>query len=158
MGERPFVLGATDAGRAKWVESLARKLGVDPAFVYKRRDEGSGDVSVSGVNADVRGREVVIYDDMIRTGSSLVQAAKAYLDAGASAIHAVASHLVLPERALERLRQSGVFQSISGTDSHPASQQLAGEPGALTSVAPLFARALEKSSLAGRVASGLGGR
>jgi len=153
LGDRPFVLGATDAGRAKWVESLARKLGVDPAFVYKRRDEGSGDVSVSGVNADVRGREVVIYDDMIRTGSSLVQAAKAYLDAGASAIHAVASHLVLPERALERLRQTGVFQSISGTDSHPASQQLAAEPGALTSVAPLFARALEKSASAGRASS-----
>ncbi len=146
MGDRPYVLGATDAGRAKWVESLARKLGVDPAFVYKRRDSNSGDVSVSGVNADVRGREVVIYDDMIRTGSSLVQAAKAYLDAGASAIHAVASHLVLPAQALDRLRSSGVFQSISGTDSHPASQQLASEPGALTSVAPLFARALEKSA------------
>src|SRR4051794_8261985 len=37
MGNRPFVLGATDAGRAKWVQSLARTLGVEPAFVYKSR-------------------------------------------------------------------------------------------------------------------------
>ncbi|NUP05269.1 MAG: ribose-phosphate diphosphokinase [Polyangiaceae bacterium] len=144
MQDRPYVLGATDAGRAKWVESLARQLGVDPAFVYKRRDTTTGDVSVSGVNADVRGREVVLYDDMIRTGSSLVQAAKAYLAAGASTIHAIASHLVLPEGALDRLRSSGVFASISGTDSHPGSRQLT-EPGSVHSVAALFARALEIS-------------
>lgn len=146
MADRPFVLGATDAGRAKWVESLARRLGVDPAFVYKRRDASSGDVAVTGVNADVRGREVVIYDDMIRTGSSLIQAAQSYLAAGASAIHAVASHLVLPPGALDRLRASGAFASLSGTDSHPGSQQLLADPAALVSVAPLFARALEISA------------
>ncbi|MBK6517031.1 MAG: ribose-phosphate diphosphokinase [Polyangiaceae bacterium] len=144
MADRPYVLGATDAGRAKWVESLARNLGVDPAFVYKRRDSGTGKVSVSGVNANVRGMEVVIYDDMIRTGSSLIQAGQAYLAAGASKIHAIASHLVLPPGALDRLRASGVFASISGTDSHPGSQQLS-EPGAVCSVATLFARALEIS-------------
>lgn len=147
MGDSRYVLGATDAGRAKWVESLARKLGVDPAFVYKRRDASSGSVSVSGVNADVRGLEVVLYDDMIRTGSSLVQAAQAYLAAGASRIHAIASHLVLPDGALDRLRSSGVFASISGTDSHPGSRQLAGAGlGPVYSVATLFARALEISS------------
>lgn len=149
MGDRPYLLGATDAGRAKWVESLARQLGVDPAFVYKRRDATTGDVSVSGVNADVRGREVVVYDDMIRTGSSLIQAGEAYLAAGASKIHAVASHLVLPPGALERIEASGVFSSISGTDSHPGSQQLSASPRAdrtVCSVADLFLRALEISA------------
>src|SRR4051812_18049414 len=46
MGVRPFVLGATDAGRAKWVQSLAQGLGVEPAFVYKRRDADQGTLSV----------------------------------------------------------------------------------------------------------------
>jgi ribose-phosphate pyrophosphokinase len=147
MGDKPYLLGATDAGRAKWVESLARQLSVDPAFVYKRRDSTTGAVAVSGVNADVRGRAVVIYDDMIRTGSSLVQAGQAYLNAGASEIHAIASHLVLPPGALDRLRASGVFTSISGTDSHPGSQQLLDQPGAIRSVAGLFARALEISAV-----------
>jgi len=142
MADRPYVLGATDAGRAKWVESLARELGVDPAFVYKRRDTVTGAISLSGVNADVRGREVVIYDDMIRTGGSLEQAARAYVSAGAAAVHAIASHLVLPGGALERLQASGLFQSILGTDSHPGSQQLASTPGAIHSIAPLFARVL----------------
>lgn len=145
MRDRPFVLGATDAGRAKWVESLARALDVDPAFVYKRRDGSSGQMEVTGVNADVRGKEVVIYDDMIRTGSSLIQAGKAYLAAGASKIHAIASHLVLPIGSLERIRESHVFETILGTDSHPHSQLLAGEPNAIQPVAELFARALEIS-------------
>jgi len=145
MADRPYVLGATDAGRAKWVESLARKLGVDPAFVYKRRDATTGEISLTGVNADVRGMEVVIYDDMIRTGSSLIQAGKAYLAAGASKIHAVASHLVLPAGSLERIRGSGVFGEIIGTDSHPASELLRDTPGAIQSTAELFARAIEIS-------------
>lgn len=145
MADRPYVLGATDAGRAKWVESLSRQLGVDPAFVYKRRDPGSGTISLTGVNADVVGREVVIYDDMIRTGSSLLQAAEAYKKAGASSVHAVTSHLVLPPGALDRLTSSGLLASIGGTDSHPGSTQLARTPGAVSSIAELFARALEIS-------------
>jgi ribose-phosphate pyrophosphokinase len=145
MGDRPFVLGATDAGRAKWVQSLARGLGVEPAFVYKRRDP-DGTLGVTGINADVRGREVVVYDDMIRTGSSLLQAGRAYLAAGATAVHAIASHLVLPPGSLDKLRAAGVFQNILGTDSHPASQQLAAIPGAVTSVAELMVGALERAN------------
>ncbi|AKT43604.1 ribose-phosphate diphosphokinase [Chondromyces crocatus] len=141
MGDRPYVLAATDAGRAKWVQSLARDLGVEPAFVYKERREGG--LGVTGVNADVAGREVVIYDDMIRTGGSLVQAARAYRAAGATKVHAVTSHLVLPGESLEKIRASGEITTLIGTDSHPGSQKLASTPGALCSVAPLLARALE---------------
>ncbi len=145
MGDRPFVLGATDAGRAKWVQSLAATLGVEPAFVYKRRDAATGEPRLTGVNADVRGREVMIYDDMIRTGSSLLQAGRAYLAAGATAVHAIASHLVLPPGSLDKLRAAGVFQSILGTDSHPGSQQLADVPGAVTPVAELMVKALDRA-------------
>jgi ribose-phosphate pyrophosphokinase len=125
MQGRPFVLGACDAGRAKWVQSLARDLKVEPAFVYKRRDDTTGGTSVTGINADVKGREVVVYDDMIRTGSSLVQAGTAYLQAGASKVHAIASHLVLPGDALAKIEATGVFATIMGTDSHPGSQKIA---------------------------------
>lgn len=144
MGDASFVLGACDAGRAKWVQSLARDLHVEPAFVYKRRDPTSGGLAVTGVNADVRGREVVIYDDMIRTGSSLVQAAKAYLAAGATCVHAIASHLVLPGDAWATLQGSGAFASIMGTDSHPGSQKLARED--VVSIAPLLVECLESAS------------
>lgn len=140
MGDRPFVLGACDAGRAKWVQSLARDLHVEPAFVYKRRDARTGALGVTGVNADVKGKPVVIYDDMIRTGSSLIQAGRAYQEAGASEVHAVASHLVLPGDSLDKLRASGVFASVGGTDSHPGSQKL--HPDDVFSVASRFVEAL----------------
>src|SRR5262245_30951011 len=52
MGDRPFVLGATDAGRAKWVQSLAQDLRVEPAFVYKKRDSTTGAIALTGINAD----------------------------------------------------------------------------------------------------------
>ncbi|APR82191.1 Ribose-phosphate pyrophosphokinase [Minicystis rosea] len=145
MGDRPFVLGATDAGRAKWVQSLARSLGVEPAFVYKSRDSVTGKLEMTGINADVKGREVVVYDDMIRTGSSLLQAGRAYLAAGATAVHAIASHLVLPPGSLDKLRSAGVFQNILGTDSHPGSQQLDDVPNAVTSVAEMMVKAIERS-------------
>jgi len=143
MGKTPFVLGACDAGRAKWVQSLARDLGVEPAFVYKRRDPQSGGLAVTGVNADVRGREVVVYDDMIRTGSSLIQAGRAYLAAGATKVHAIASHLVLPGDALDKLRGSGVFTSIMGTDSHPGCQLLPKDD--VVSIAPRLVEVIEKA-------------
>lgn len=142
---RPFVLGATDAGRAKWVESLARKLACAPAFVYKRRDATSGELVVTGVNADVADQVVVIYDDMIRTGSSLIQAAKAYVDAGASEVHAVTSHLVLPGDALDRLLGSGMITSVNGTDSHPRSAAAKARGGHVVSIAELMCTEIARS-------------
>jgi ribose-phosphate pyrophosphokinase len=144
MGEGGYVLGATDAGRAKWVQSLAEHLGVEPAFVYKRRDPTSGNLKLTGINADVRGKPVMLYDDMIRTGSSLLQAGRAYLGAGATEVHAIASHLVLPADSLQKLRSSGVFKSISGTDSHPGSEQL-GDAGSVISIAGLLVSALSRT-------------
>ncbi len=146
MAGRKFVLGATDAGRAKWVQSLASRLGVEPAFCYKTRDAATGDLRLTGINADVAGVEVMLYDDMIRTGSSLLQAARAYLGAGATKVHAIASHLVLPGESLSKLRASGVLENILGSDSHPSSQKLADTDGAVFSVAPLLVRKLDEAT------------
>ncbi|HSR95796.1 MAG TPA: ribose-phosphate diphosphokinase [Kofleriaceae bacterium] len=117
LGGSDFVLACTDAGRAKWVESLANDLGVAVAFVYKRRHDD--ETTVTGVSAQVSGKRVVIYDDMIRTGGSLLGAAAAYRDAGAVAIDAVATHGLFPGDSLARIEQSGLLGRIVVTDSHP---------------------------------------
>ncbi|MDZ4082480.1 MAG: ribose-phosphate diphosphokinase [Bdellovibrionales bacterium] len=117
-GGREFVLGAPDAGRAKWVESLANDLGVPAAFVYKRR-AASGEVSLSGVNLPIKGVDVIIYDDMIRTGGSILQAAKAYKDAGANRISLISTHGLFTNGALEKIRHSGLIEAVSVTNSHP---------------------------------------
>ena len=126
LGGDDFVLASTDAGRAKWVESLAKDLQVDAAFVYKRRTSGS-ETEVTGVSANVVGRRVVIYDDMIRTGGSLLAAARVYRDAGAVSIDAIATHGVFPADSLAKIRSAGLLGRVVTTDSHPRAVALASE-------------------------------
>lgn len=138
FGGDDFVLAAPDAGRAGWVESLAKDAGLDTAFVRKRRLSGEA-TEVTFVDAQVDGRVVVIYDDMVRTGSTLVKAARAYRDRGARAVFGVATHLVLPDGALERVRDSGVIDGLAGTDTHPRARLHEGPFVTVRSVAPLIA-------------------
>ncbi|MCY1053442.1 ribose-phosphate diphosphokinase, partial [Nannocystis sp. SCPEA4] len=143
-GGQPFVLACTDAGRAKWVESLANDLGVTAAFVFKRRHDGER-TEITAIDAQVAGKPVILYDDMIRTGGSLIGAARAYQRAGAVSLAAVATHGVFPGDALQRLQATGLFSAIACTDSHPRARALAGDdagaapPLRVASIAPLLA-------------------
>lgn len=139
-----FVLGSTDAGRAKWVESLANDLGVQPAFVYKRRLSGDS-TEVTAISRQLAGETVVIYDDMIRTGGSLMNAARAYRDAGAGEIFAIATHGVLPGDSLQRIAGSGLFSAIACTDSHANARALAGPDLIVRSAAALFVPLLRRN-------------
>ena len=123
LGGADFCLASPDSGRAKWVESLAHDLGVPTAFLLKRRVSGSQTV-VTAINADVRGLSVVIYDDMIRSGGTLIRAAEAYRDAGAASVAAVLTHGLFTGDALERLQGSSAISAVACTDSHPRAQKL----------------------------------
>lgn len=136
-GEDDFVMACTDAGRAKWVESLANELGVSVAFVFKRRVSGSK-TELLATSARVEGRTVVIYDDMIRTGGSLIQAGRAYRDAGAKRMIAITTHGLFPGDALERIRASGLFEYVVSTDTHPRARALADGFLRLEPIAPVF--------------------
>jgi ribose-phosphate pyrophosphokinase len=118
LGGTDFVLGSTDSGRAKWVESLANDMGVPAAFIYKKRVSAT-ETRVTAVNAHVEGKHVIIYDDMIRTGGSLIGAAKAYVDAGATKLSVITTHGIFPSDAVQRLKESGIIRQVSCTDSHP---------------------------------------
>lgn len=142
LGGDDFVLACTDAGRAKWVESLANDLGVAAAFVYKRRTSGDS-TEITGVSAQVAGKRVVIYDDMIRTGGSLINAALAYREAGAASIDAIATHGVLPGDSAQKLRATGLFGHIVVTNSHPRAVALADDFVIVDSVAPLLVEHLQ---------------
>ena len=99
---------------------------------------------VSAIDAQVAGRRVVIYDDMIRTGGSLIGAARAYLRAGATSIAAVATHGVFPGDALAKLQATGLFSAIACIDTHPRARALAGDGLVVASVAPLLRACLEE--------------
>jgi ribose-phosphate pyrophosphokinase len=136
VGGDDFVLACTDAGRAKWVQSLANDLGVQPSFVFKRRLDGD-QTEVTAVSAQVAGKRVVIYDDMIRTGGSLLGAARAYRAAGAASLAAVATHGVLPGHSLQKIQRSGLFIAVVCTDSHPRARELAPQFHGFLAVEPV---------------------
>ena len=137
LAGRDFILGSTDAGRAKWVESLANELSVPAAFVYKRR-RGPEETEVTAVSTRFSGETVVIYDDMIRTGTSLLNAARAYRESGAGRLFAVATHGEFADGAFERIRASGMFEAIACTDSHPRARELRDRSLIVRPVAELF--------------------
>ena len=141
LGGQDFVLACTDSGRAKWVESLANDLGVGAAFILKRR-LSCDRVEVAEVQAKVQDKTVVIYDDMIRTGGSLIQAAKAYREAGAKEVSAITTHGVLPDGALDRLTSSGLFERLVATDTHPRAVELGGKDLEIISISEILLECL----------------
>ncbi|NIG52793.1 ribose-phosphate pyrophosphokinase [Chitinophaga sp. Cy-1792] len=114
----PFVLASTDAGRAKWVESLANDLHVPAAFVFKRRLSGE-ETAITAISADVQDKTVIIYDDMIRTGGSLIHAAEAYKQAGANDIYVITTHGIFAGNGFQRIKNTGIIKKIICTDTHP---------------------------------------
>lgn len=152
LSDKNFVLGSTDAGRAKWIESLANDMGVQCAIIIKRRKSGT-ETEIAGINADVKDKDVIIYDDMIRTGGSLIKAAAAYKNAGAANIYAVTTHGVLPGDSIKKLYDSGLFKKVVATDTHPGvfdnvgpSMVRPSEPFLeIKSIAPVIAKALDNA-------------
>ncbi len=136
-----FVLACTDAGRAKWVESLANDMQVNGAFVFKRRLSGES-TEVTSINADVKDKKVIIYDDMIRTGGSLIKSAQAYKDAGATEIFAITTHGLFSQNALPRIQASGLFSKVVSTNSHPNTLALEGDFLIIKSLGKLFGERL----------------
>jgi len=120
LGLTDFMFASADLGRPLWVQTFAKKFETSIAFIQKSRD--FEETKVDAVIGDVRGKNVVIYDDMIRSGTTLVHAADAYLENGASAVYAVASHLSFNNEAAIDLLEASAIKKIIGTNSHPMSQ------------------------------------
>jgi len=118
-----FVMASTDAGRAKWVESLANDLCVNAAFILKRRLKDDH-TEVSAVNADVSGKTVIIYDDMIRSGGSIINAAQTYKNEGAGDIYVISTHGLFINDGIEKLKSSGLIKKLICSDSHVNTQNL----------------------------------
>lgn len=137
LAGKDFVLASTDAGRAKWVESLANDMGVQAAFVLKRRG-GKDETEITTINADVIDKDVVIYDDMIRSGSSIISAAKAYKTARAARIFVVTSHGLFVGNGLEKMEQSGLFECVVSTNTHAAVQSINNPFLKVKSIIPLI--------------------
>ncbi len=106
---------APDIGSVKMARAYAKRLGVGLAVVDKRRPRPDA-VEMMNVIGEVEGKNVVIFDDVVSTGSTLVEAAEALKRAGAREIYAACTHGILCGDAVEKIRRSSVRELVV-TDS-----------------------------------------
>lgn len=139
VGEEPVVL-SPDVGGVTRARDLAAKIGASLAIIDKRRP--APNVSeVMNVIGDVVGRTVVIVDDIIDTGGTLVSAAKVMLEKGAKEVYGCCTHPVFSGPALERLNDSPLKEVvITNTIPHKTAQNI--PKIKVLSVAPLIGEAI----------------
>ncbi len=112
---RPFVLGP-DRGALGRAERMAKELGCEFAFLEKERDRHTGEIRVKSNLGSLKGYDVVLIDDIVSTGGTLVEAAKIAYSLGAESVNATAVHLLLVNGALQKLKEAGVREVI-GTNT-----------------------------------------
>jgi ribose-phosphate pyrophosphokinase len=106
-----------DEESAQWVRSAAEAANVEWTVARKVR-RGDRRVAIAMPDVNVRARRVVLVDDMISTGRTLVEAARMLTKAGASRVDVAATHALFSEDAADALRGAGV-RSIWTTDTVP---------------------------------------
>lgn len=110
-----LMIVSPDVGGVVRARSLAERLNVDLAIVDKRRPK-AGESEVMNIIGDVAGRQCILFDDIVDSGGTLVNAAKALIDAGATEVSAYISHGVLSGPAVQRVTD-GPLKELVITDS-----------------------------------------
>ena len=117
--ENSVILASADMGRKKIIHRLGEKLNLDRALLVKKRLSPEKTEIISQINANVSEKTVIIYDDMIRTASSLLGAAKYYKDYGAKKIIAIVTHGLFVRSSFEKLQNSGLIEKIYCMNTYP---------------------------------------
>jgi ribose-phosphate pyrophosphokinase len=107
---------APDKGAMRIVEEAKKVLGGECGHLEKQRERYTGQVNVAKKTFDVKGETVIIFDDIISTGGTIVGAAKILKELGAARVFAACVHPLLIGDAEKRSLDSGV-EEIVGTDS-----------------------------------------
>ena len=135
----PVVVTA-DLGFAKKARNYAAGLDVPLTFIEKRRVANDSKAQALTLIGDANGRDVIIVDDEVDTGGSMIQAIKLLKEKGARDIYLVFVHPVLSANAAERLAAMPVTQFVT-TDTIPIPPEkrvFFGDRLKVLSVAPLI--------------------
>jgi ribose-phosphate pyrophosphokinase len=130
--KNPVVIGPDEEAQ-QWARAAGEAIGADWDYMIKKR-LGPEEVEIKPRKLQVRGRDVIVIDDIISTGGTMIEAIKILKKHGARKIHAACTHGVLVGDALEKIRRAGV-REVFATDT------IEGEISKV-SVAPIIADAL----------------
>lgn len=120
--EEKYVVVSPDAGGTKRAERFSKLIDshdVNIASMQKKREKHNECTSLKLVG-DVEGRIAILYDDILDTGGTLVNAAKLLIDKGAKEVHIATTHALLNGHSIEKLaeqQKEGIISEIYITDS-----------------------------------------
>ena len=141
--EDEVIVVSPDVGSVARARAFAQKLGMGLAIVDKRRQKANSS-EVMNIIGDVRGKQVILFDDMVDTAGSLCGAAQALVEiGGATDVYACASHGVLSGPAIERIENSSIKEMVF-LDTVPPRPGVTCSKIKYLSVADIFAEAIER--------------
>jgi ribose-phosphate pyrophosphokinase len=133
----------TDLGFAKRARAFAELLNAPLAIIEKRRLGNLDRAELMNVIGDVRGRRAIIVDDEIDTASTLIEIVRALEREGVTDIYACATHGVLSDPAVDRIRESALREVVL-TDTVPLPPSKRLRKVTTLSVAPLIGEAIKR--------------
>jgi ribose-phosphate pyrophosphokinase len=133
------VVVTPDIGSIKLARAYAEALKVDLAIVDKRRVNAK-QVEMAALIGDVKGKDVLLVDDVCSTGGTLKTAARVLKQAGANRLYAAVTHGLFVGKGL--LEDSGI-EKIVMSNTVPSPETIDSSKLEVVSVAPLFGKAIE---------------
>ena len=137
------VVVSPDVGGLKMARAYAKRLGAGLAIVDKRRDNPEK-TEVMHILGDIRGKNAVMVDDIIATGSSIIEAIDALTKKGVKDVYAAVSHGILSRDAIARIQQCKALKELVVTDTIPLDKSKKISKIKVISVAPLLAEAIRR--------------
>ena len=137
-----LVIASPDVGGIKMARAYAKRMNAHLAIVDKRRidDQHTETMSILG---EVKGKNIIIVDDLVATASSICEAAQALKKAGALKIFAAVTHPILSGPAIDRIKKSPIEEFII-SDSIPLDASKKDPVFRVLSVAPLLGEAIRR--------------
>lgn len=137
-----YVVVSPDLGRANRVRGFARRLSKDlPVAIVEKRRTGPNQSLVLNVIGEVKGKTTLIYDDMLDTGGTMVEAAQAILEQGAKEVFACIVHPLLSRNASQRIVESCIKELVV-TDTIALAPEKKSDKLKILSVAGLLGEAI----------------
>ncbi len=143
MDIKDLVAVSPDVGSIKMARAYAKRVSAGLAIIDKRRvsPEKAEAVHIMG---EVEGKNVIIVDDLVATGSSLIEAVEALKKAKAKSIYAAITHGILSGPAIQRVDQCSGLEKLLISDSVPLPPDKAHPKIQVLSVANLMAEAIKR--------------
>jgi ribose-phosphate pyrophosphokinase len=116
-----LIMAAPDTGGTKRANAYSKFLGLEMAICYKQRSQAN-QIDSMMVIGDVKGKNVLIIDDIIDTAGTICKAAELMIEQGAKSVSAMCTHAVLSGPAHDRIENS-VIKELIVTDTIPLKQK-----------------------------------